>query len=420
MVRSLILLLVVGFVVSCSSELPSGNLNGLEDSESENYILEQGFWKGELAIDSLRKIPFVFEVVKDSIFFINAKEYIGAELNEVGNELIIKMPIFDSEFQLVVNGTKAVGGVWFNHAVGENYKMPFFASYSGRTPARFQKKQDNQVAKNILAGKWETTFNPNSEKLYKSVGLFEEEGDVVAGTFLTETGDYRFLDGVMGTDSLFLSSFDGSHAFLFEAALKDDSLYGTFYSGNDHKSNWVAIKNEDFELSNPDSLTRLNIGVDLAFELPSLTEEPIIYPGERYSDKVVIIQVMGSWCPNCMDETQLFTDMYDYYNEKGLEVIAIAFEKAEGLIAKKERVAVLKDYFNATYDFAIGGNASKVEAQKVLPALDKILSFPTAIFIDKKGRVRKVHTGFYGPGTGSYYLNYVKSTKGFIEKLLNE
>ena len=53
----------------------------------------------------------------------------------------------------------------------------------------------------------------------------------VTGTFLTETGDYRYLEGVVDGDSLKLSCFDGSHAFLFHAALDQDSFRGRFWSG---------------------------------------------------------------------------------------------------------------------------------------------------------------------------------------------
>jgi thiol-disulfide isomerase/thioredoxin len=422
MMRVFSLMFMIMTLVSCSVESVSdneGNGESIKDQTQIDTILKQGFWRGSLSIDSTHSIPFSFEVLNDSIFFINAEERLGALLKKKGNEVVVRMPIFDSEFKFIFKDENVLVGEWSNYAKSESYKMPFTASFTGEKLIRFTQDAVKMESPKV-EGKWEAIFGFGSDDEYKAVGLFEEGNEGVFGTFLTETGDYRFLQGNVSGDSLFLSCFDGAHAFLFEAAFKNDSLIGKFYSGNHYQDNWLAFKNEDFELSNPDSLTRLNIGVDLTFSLPSLTDEPIVYPSEKYKDKVVIIQVMGSWCPNCMDETQLFTDMYNFYEERGLEVIAVAFEKPEELKDKKERVAGLKEYFNAEYDFAIGGKASKVEAQKVLPALDNVLSFPTAIFIDRKGKVRKVHTGFYGPGTGSYYLNYVKSTKSFIEKLLNE
>ena len=52
--------------------------------------------------------------------------------------------------------------------------------------------------------------------------------------------------------------------------------------------------------------------------------------------------------------------------------------------------------------------------------LNKIISYPTTIFIDKKGNVRKIYTGFSGPATGEAYTDFVKETTEFVEMLLRE
>jgi hypothetical protein len=50
--------------------------------------------------------------------------------------------------------------------------------------------------------------------------------------------------------------------------------------------------------------------------------------------------------------------------------------------------------------------------------LNKVISFPTSIYIGKDGKVKRIHTGFNGPGTGSYYSDYVKATTALVEYLL--
>ena len=52
--------------------------------------------------------------------------------------------------------------------------------------------------------------------------------------------------------------------------------------------------------------------------------------------------------------------------------------------------------------------------------LNKVMGFPTTIIIDKKGVVRKIHTGFSGPGTGVYYEKYIAGFENFINKLIKE
>ena len=50
--------------------------------------------------------------------------------------------------------------------------------------------------------------------------------------------------------------------------------------------------------------------------------------------------------------------------------------------------------------------------------IDGVKSYPTTLYIDKNGKIIKTYTGFYGPGTGSYYENYLKETELFLKELL--
>jgi hypothetical protein len=51
--------------------------------------------------------------------------------------------------------------------------------------------------------------------------------------------------------------------------------------------------------------------------------------------------------------------------------------------------------------------------------LNQIVSYPTMIFIDKFGEVRRIHTGFSGPAT-STYEDFKADFNLFINELLNE
>lgn len=423
-VTSLIILLMGIFWWSCDTnsqeEVDKEHVEaGDQVDDSGDYLLQQGFWIGKLRISKTHVIPFNMEVVKDSVYFVNAEERIGATIVEDGEQLVIQMPIFDSEFRISKND-KGVFGFWYNYAKGPDYQIDFTANPIDKDSYdnRFGIPQTENVTN--FEGNWETTFDVGSEESYKALGLLLQIGQEVKGTFLTETGDYRFLQGNAYGDSLYLSAFDGSHAFLFAAEMDGDTLRGTFYSGNHYQNNWMAFRNDDFELRNPDSLTRMKIGEELAFSFPGIDGKMVEYPSPKYTEEVVIIQLLGSWCPNCMDETKFLTDLHKEYKNKGLHVIGIAFENPETLEGKIERVKGLVDFYGADYEFCIGGTASKKEAEKALPALSEVLSFPTTIFIDKDGQIRKIHTGFNGPGTGPYYLKFVESTNKFVQKMLNE
>ena len=70
------------------------------------------------------------------------------------------------------------------------------------------------------------------------------------------------------------------------------------------------------------------------------------------------------------------------------------------------------------YTCLFGGPAKKAEAAATLPMLNHILSYPTAIFIDKAGKIQRIQTGFSGPGTGALYEQYVAKTNKLIAQLL--
>jgi thiol-disulfide isomerase/thioredoxin len=419
--KTRVLFFFLMLMLSCSEEDQANVcLNGDEKrspAKHDHFLIAQGQWVGDLGIKKNKKIPFNFEVIKDSVFIINSEERIGAKITQYGDSMHIKMSVFDSEFHFKKT-TIGLTGYWYNNAK-TNYKLPFCArSNREGLKTRFDISQKNNYSN--YGGKWETTFSQGSEEEYKAIATFDQNQQYVAGTFLTQTGDYRFLQGNISGDSILLSCFDGSHAFLFEGRLVDGVINGQFYSGSHWNEPWVSSKNELFTLANPFSLTNQVENEKIEFTFPGIDGKNVSYPNKRYNNKVLIIQILGSWCPNCLDETSFFSELHKQYHQSGLEILGLAFEIPEELSDKIERVKDLKAHYSSKYEFLIAGNASKKEAQQALPFLSDISSFPTAIFIDKKGKIRKVHTGFYGPGTGDYYTEYVSEINVLVESLLSE
>lgn len=390
-------------------------------SSSKKTILQKGKWLLTLHIPS-EKIPVNMEVdIKNdssySITIINGKEkviYADTNINITGKNIKITDPVFESWFEGKIISDKKIIGKWYK---GKDYAIPFKAVYGKKERFAVYGKK---VPENIN-GKWETTFSPGTEEEYKAIGIFNQEGNTINGTFATEFGDYRFLNGVMDNDSLKLSTFDGSHAFLFKAKLENDTLKGIFWSGTHWKEKWYAVRNEQFQLRNPEELTYLKEGYEnISFQLPDLDSNIVSFPSPQFNNKVVIINIMGSWCPNCKDELLYLSELYKKYHSLGLEVISVAFERSNDFWKNVSAVKKEKHFAKAEHIFLLGGKASKVEASKVFPMLNQIISFPTSIFIDKKGKIRKIRTGFYGPATGKYYTEYCQRTDSFIRILLNE
>lgn len=398
-------------------------------AQNSNTI-RTGIWRGVLTLHEkqsefgLIELPFNFEVQNEldiySVVFLNAEERIVAnEIAISGDSVFIRMPLYDSEFRCKILGD-SLKGVWINHARKDKNTIPFRA-FQGSYHL-FYKSSDYLKGINI-SGNWQTIFNPfNAENKYEAVGKFTQNNIHLTGTFLTETGDFRFLEGEQcGLYTIKFSCFDGAHACLITGKVKGDSIVnGHIYSGSMGHETWLARRNDKFQLRNPDSLTFLKPGfskVDFSFK--NLEGKTVSSNDEKFKNKVLIIQILGSWCPNCMDETKFLASFYNSYKSKGLEIIGLAFEKKDDFKKSVSNILRVKNRFDVKYEFLITEKGAG-QASEALPMLNKVMAFPTTIYIDKKGNVRKIYTGFYGPATGDNYKKYVEETTGFVEKLLAE
>jgi thiol-disulfide isomerase/thioredoxin len=333
----------------------------------------------------------------------------------INDSFQIDFPHFHSFIRFKLKNSDDIAGYWYNLNKAISYKIPFAASFG--KPIETCKND----TKNDLSGRWKTKFNPDSKNEEIAIGIFKtdvEDYSRLTGTFLTETGDYRFLEGKVCNEEFYLSCFDGSHAFMFVGNIALNKISGTFLSGKHYKTTWKAEKDEHFELRNPDSITYIVKKEPFHFKIKDLEGKDFTFPNQDFNNKVTIIQIMGTWCPNCLDETKFLKEMYEKYNQKGLEIISIAYETPTLFEEQVEKINLLKKRLNLNHTFLVGGQANKSLASEQFSMLNAVVSFPTAIFINRKGEVEKVHTGFNGPGTGQIYLDYKLETEKFILDLL--
>lgn len=390
--------------------------------DNKQLRLKKGKWIAELKLNENDVLPFNILIEKKDNSFsfcvINGDEHIQLDTASIINDSVhMRFPFFNSELVFHVDTKKSISGYWQNFNKGDYYKIDF-TSVRKKT-ARFSNAKKKQGKLNVN-GKWEVEFEPNTDGSYPAVGLFkqEEKTSKVTGTFLTETGDYRFLAGNTIGDSIYLSCFDGSHAFLFKALNNNGTLKGTFFSGSHWQSEWEANRNESVQLTSPDDLTYLKDSSSFHFNLKSLDGREYSYPNDELQNKVIIIQIMGTWCPNCLDETVYYKSLYEKYHDQGLEIISIGYETGDSFEQHAISIERLKKKLDLDFTFLVGGDARKDLASEQFNMLNQIISFPTSIYIGRDGKVKKIHTGFNGPGTGSYYNDYVKTTNALVEYLL--
>ncbi len=402
-----ILFLVVLLSISCKERTKIKPLDGI--------------WLAELEVMNDEVLPFNFSLISDEegqykMEIYNADEVIHVdEIEIVDDSITVRTPVFEGYL-----GGKFSENVIEGAFIKESLDriVPFKAVWGEKQRFTTRNKPIGEIS-----GIWETEFSPGTEDAYVAKGIFSQTDNRVEGTFRTTTGDYRYLEGVMDGDSVKLSTFDGAHAFLFTAKVSDSTLKGTFYSGNHFKEPFVAVRNELYELPSEDSLTYLKEGYDkLTFSFPDVLGKEVSLDDERFRNKVVVVQIMGTWCPNCLDETKFLVTYLKNNPNLEVEVVALAFEYAKTSDGAFGSIQRLRERIGVEYPILLAqfGTSDKEEAQKKLPMLSHVLSYPTTIFIDKKGDVRKIHTGFNGPATGKKFEEFKNGFDEFVKKLLAE
>lgn len=388
--------------------------------------LKNGVWRAELIRPDGKIIRFNFET-KDSagktiLYLQNAGERLLVDSILVKDDSVfIQMPFFDSRFLAKLSAGK-MEGVWIKRLAEREQVMPFNAVYN--QPDRFITSDKNSIT--TVAGRWAVDFtSTKNNDTTHSVGEFTQVGSIVSGTFLNPTGDYRYLQGVLDRDTLKLSCFDGGHAFLFTAIVSDSQTIsnGLFYSGSTSIEQWTAKRNDQAALADEYAITKLKPGeTKLNFSFKSIDGDTVSLSDNRFRNKVVLVQLMGSWCPNCMDETQFLSAYYKQHNKDGIEIIALAYERSADYDRSRQNILPFQKRFDVQYPMLVTGVTvtDSLRTQKTLPQVEKINAFPTLIFIDKKGMVRKIHSGFTGPGTGEHYQHFKDDFDKIVGDLVKE
>ncbi len=389
--------------------------------EPAKPVLKTGTWRGVLEIQG-QELPFNFRVSKDStggfdVYLKNAKEELLLDEVIFKNDSVdFVLHAFDAQLRVAINGDSLTGYFILNYR--DNYRIPFNAAFG--QDFRFAPTESKEVSTNF-SGKYQVLFTNESDTT-QAVGLVTQRGSYAEGTFLTTTGDYRFLEGSVFHDTLFLSTFDGNHTYLFKAYKQNDStLLGDYWSGKSFHQNWKGIKTERASLPNPESLTYLKEGYDrIEFDFPDVNGNLVSLKDDKFKNKVVILQIFGTWCPNCMDETKFLSPWYSENKDRGVEILGLAYERKDDFVYASGRVKKMKEKWNVPYDFVIAGVDDKAKASETLPALNQLVAFPTTIFIGKDGKVKHIHTGYEGPGTGIYHERFVERFNQIVNELLAE
>ena len=404
--KNIVIIMFLGLLSACSTPA---------------HRLTDGRWRGVFQAQDTA-IPFLFEIKTTDtehavVTLINGDERVAlTDATYRNDSVVIPINAYDAVLEARVDGERMSGRLVKLYSNRPDGRVSFTAQ-KGDTP-RFE--DTGEKATVSLDGRWEIIL-PERE-MAEQVGVFAQKSDgYLTGTILTPTGDYRYLEGTVQGDRFYLSAFGGMTPYLIRGQFTDADRFTAEFITPGGTSRFEGVRNPDASLPDAYAMTTLKPGyTSLGFRLPNLDGNEVSLNDSKYRGKVVIVSLLGSWCPNCLDETAFLAPWYQANRARGVEIVGLAFERKDDMDYARKQLSALTKQFGVTYDILFAGKAGNETVEKALPELAKLMSYPTTIFIDKKGYVRKIHTGFNGPATGKFYEEFKTEFNRTVSELIDE
>lgn len=380
-----------------------------------------GSYRATLALPG-GEAPFGLEIAKEKdrfvLYLVNDSERTRVDNVQLAQrELRAVFPGYENTLRARMYRDHLEGDVTLIKAGGKEQVIPFAAKRNETYRFYEDALSDNAD----LSGTWEVTLTSNA-KATPAVAIFKQRHDRITGTVMTPTGDHRFLDGQVRGEEAQLSTFAGGLAYLYKLKVnKSGELQGDVWQGLASHSTVRAKRNDNASLDGAGLDTQLKDDVQrFDFTFRDVDGNEVSLHDEKFRGKVVVVSLGGGWCPNCHDQAMFLAPFYRQYQPKGVEIIALMFERHGEFERAAQAVRGYRKDLGIQFTTLIAGLSETDDASKALPTLTGVYGFPTTLIIDRKGVVRDTHVGFSGPATGKHYEEYVAEFKALIDQLLAE
>ena len=375
-----------------------------------------GRWDATVQVSGV-DIPFRFELsaegsnVKGSFF--NGDERITSTSGKFENgSLILRWDDHASSLDATLHDG-VLEGRYRRDGRDEKSNYPFSAKRHAPAPAV---KGDVPS----IAGMWVIpTDSPKGEKAWRFI--VRQTGAEVSAAVLRIDGDTGALTGTYKDGKFVLSHFDSARPMLMEVTPQKDGTLALLENGKTTRTaiRWEVAHAKGLpEPTDPLKHTGVKDATEpFQFRFPDLNGKTVSNTDAKFHGKVVLVNITGSWCPNCHDEAPFLAELYKKYRDQGLEIVALSFEEADQLKDLPRLRAFIKRY-GIEYTVLVGGEPS--EAKDKLTQAVNWNSWPTTFFLGRDGLVRGVHAGFPSSASGDLYRQAKEEFTAEVQHLLRE
>ena len=371
----------------------------------------QGLWSATIAVNN-QQIPFRIGFSGDGAnvkgWFLNGDEKVLSTSGTLENgALTMRFDHYATRLEAKLQNGGLEGTYGKPGHLNEFHAAPYRA--------------DDAAAESApsIAGLWDVEVNsPKGEKAWHLI--VKQHGAEVSAAILRVDGDTGTLTGSYKDGRFVLSHFSGARPALMTITPAADGQLEVVQNGK----KLTAIRSAEARaqgLPAPDDpmqhTTMKDPDAPLRFSFPDLNGQVVSSTDARFSGKVILVAIGGSWCPNCHDEAPYLEELYKKYHGAGLEVVGLSFEEGEQLKDPARLRAFVKQY-GIEYPVLLAGEPSELNAK--LPGAANLNAWPTTFFVGRDGLVRAIHTGFAGRASGELHDEMVTEIEGTLGRLLAE
>jgi thiol-disulfide isomerase/thioredoxin len=378
---------------------------------------EQAVWNGSVQLPEV-KVPIRMELSLAGSnpaghFIVGAEKTPIPEISRNGDSLTFGLSEYGAEMRATWNG-KELKGDYLRIRSSGTKTFPFAVSPG---PAR---KPDATPTEPI--GDFQVAFEDQKPGDPITVAKLWKEGGAYFGTFIAPDGDYGLLEGASSATGVQFSRFTGWQAIAIELKPDGSGWTGRFHAASSDKPRAFTLQSSAAagpSIANEPSMKNPNS--PFAFACTSLDGQTVRHTDERFQGKALALDIMGTWCHNCMDESPVLEELRKEYGKDGLEVVGLSFEISDDAELGKKNLKLFRDRYGLTYPLLYCGSLDDTNVdQRINSQLDNFFAYPTTLFVDKKGKVQTIHSGFRGPGTGDQYPLQIQKLHELAEQALGK
>ena len=374
-----------------------------------------GEWQATIVNNGV-DVPFRFEIASRGGAFVgsffNGDRRISSTSGRVHDDTVqFAFDQYAATLDLVLSDAKLTG----EYRRGTKTKYPFSATRAASSVVSAIPSGTPSIA-----GTWIVQAkSTKGETAWRFIA--REVAGQVSASILRVDGDTGTLTGAYRDGRWVLSHFSGARPLLLEVIPQTD---GTLVLRQNAKTDLTAARETDERSkaigvpTDPSLHTSVTDSAQpFRFSFPDLDGRVVSNTDERFAGKVVLVNISGSWCPNCHDEAPFLASLDQAYRDRGLEIVTLSFEEADQL-ANPTRLRAFIATYGLTYPVLLAGNPDQVNER--VPQAVNLNAFPTTFILGRDGRVRAVHAGFPSPGSGEFYRQAEREVTVEVERLLAE